>query len=345
MGLVLILSNGCNKNPLGDGTTKKASNDIFIITCHGNVYGYDWETLSLSSELNIGRNPGNIIYSNDGRNIFISSFSANSVSIIDANENTLIKTIHIDGEPNGVAFVAKSNRLYVSNITKNQIEVIDLDTCQIIAKIELIDSPYPLIASRSGDMVYTSTISGYFIAISTKDNNIKNSIKLEKEWLYSLALSSDDKFAYIASRSGNTIFIVDLADFSLNKTIANITKRPFPDGTIDDLVYSANSNLLYYCDLNSNYVGAIDLQQHKVINRIEVDRGPGDLDISPNGKYLFSLQFGAILMKPIPDSRRVMLNVRATMNVIEIESMTVIKKVALSTAGATGIAVDPTLDF
>ena len=345
MGLILILSNGCNKNPLGDGTTKKSSNDIFVITYGGNVYGYDWETLSLSSELNIGPNPGNIIYSNDGKKIFISSFSSNSISIIDANENTLIKTIHIDGEPNGVAFIAKSNRLYVSNITRNQIEVINLDTYQIIAKIELIDSPYPLIASRSGDMVYTSTISGYFIAISTKDNKIKNSIELKKEWLYSLALSPDDKFAYIASRSGNTIFIVNLDNFSLNNPITNITKLPFPDGTIDDLVNSPNSNFLYYCDLNSNYVGAIDLQQNKVTKIIEVDRGPRDLDISPNGKYLFSLQSGGVLIKPIPDSRRVMLNVRATMNVIEIESMTVIKKVALSTTGAAAIAVDPTLNF
>lgn len=316
------------------------SNDIFVITYKGNVYGYDWETLSLNSELNIGPDPRNIIFSDDGKIIIVSSHSSNTISIIEANTNSLIKTIAIDGRPNGIAFISQLNRIYVSNATKNQIEVIDLNNYQIIKRIELVDSPYPLVASHSGEIIYTSTILGYFIAISTQDDQIKNSLKFEKEKLYNLFISPDDKFAYISSFSGNTIYVVNLNSFSLVKTITEITKFSFPNGSIDGLAVSPKNDFLYFCDRGPDYVGVIDIQQNKIIKRIEVENRPMDLNISSNGRYLFSLQFGAIpidfpTFKPIPGS----------IIVIDTKNMSIVKTVTLPKAEAAAITINPTLNF
>ena len=108
----LLFALSFSENLFGDNNNKSISNDIYVITYKGNVYGYDWETLSLNSEINIGPDPRNIIFSNDGQIIFISSCSSNTISIIDANTNLLIKTIAIDGEPNGITFVPHLNRIY-----------------------------------------------------------------------------------------------------------------------------------------------------------------------------------------------------------------------------------------
>jgi len=257
----------CLLNPSGNGNID-LNNDIYVMTYRGNVYGYNWETLSLSSESIIGPHSRKILFSSDGKNVFISTSSNNSILIFDAENNSLIKTIHLSGEPNGMAFIPHLNRLYVSNITKKQIDIIDLGNYQNIENIELVDSPYPLKASQSGDMIYTSTGSGYFIGVSTIDNQIKNSIKLETEYLYNLALVPNDRIAYVSNIIGNTIFIVNLRKYSIEGKISNVTKLPFPDGTINSLAVSPSNEFLYFSDLNSNYIGVIDIKRKRVIKRI-----------------------------------------------------------------------------
>lgn len=118
-----------------------------------------------------------------------------------------------------------------------------------------------------------------------------------------MVVSPDGKYAYVGSRSDDRISIVNLQGLYLKTTIANITKRKFPDGTLDGLAISPDSKYLYVSDLQSDYVAIIDLRENRVITEITVDQGPMDLDISADGRYLFTLATGtsAIAVNPTLD--------------------------------------------
>jgi len=151
----------------------------------------------------------------------------------------------------------------------------------------------------------------------------------------------EPKIVFISSEETNAIMVINLESFTLEEPIKDITKYPFPNGSINDLAISPNNDYLYFSDLNSDYVGIIDLQEQKILKRIEIGRFLGDLCISKNGKYIFALQSAGVPFHYDPDEEPRF----GFLNLIETENMSLVFKVKLPEANFRGITVNPIIDF
>ena len=77
ISIIIFLSffTNCILNPFRNSNID-LKNDIFVLSYWGNIYGYDWETFSLSSESDIGPHGRKILFSSDGKYIFTSTYCA-----------------------------------------------------------------------------------------------------------------------------------------------------------------------------------------------------------------------------------------------------------------------------
>lgn len=60
---------------------------------------------------------------------------ANSVSVIDTSNNTVIETINVESNPQGIAVNPAANRAYVANSGSGNLSVIDTNNNIVIDQI------------------------------------------------------------------------------------------------------------------------------------------------------------------------------------------------------------------
>ena len=70
-----------------------------------------------------------------GTRVYVTSNSANNVSVIDTGSNTVVATVAVGGGPQGVAVNPTGTRAYVANSGPNTVSVIDTATNTVIATV------------------------------------------------------------------------------------------------------------------------------------------------------------------------------------------------------------------
>ncbi|MEK9132875.1 MAG: YncE family protein [Patescibacteria group bacterium] len=67
------------------------------------VYKVDLQNAKVVAEITVGQAPHGVVISKDGAYVFVTNYSSNDVSIIDANSNTEITKIRVGKGPNGIS--------------------------------------------------------------------------------------------------------------------------------------------------------------------------------------------------------------------------------------------------
>lgn len=99
-----------------------------------------------------------------------------------------------------------------------------------------------------------------------------------------LALSPDEKFAYVTSLRENAVYVVDLAN---KKAVGKITVKEQPFAVLT----SQDGSKLYVTAYRGNVVEVIDAASYKVIKDIPVENEPRGLALTADGKELFVSHF------------------------------------------------------
>jgi YVTN family beta-propeller protein len=102
----------------------------------GKVLVYDAITYTLKNSINVGKEPAEVTFSNDGFWAFVANGMDNSVSVINPNTKTVITTIPVGKNPVG-AWMGSDNRMYVDNEDGQSVSIIDVKTLKVVETVAL----------------------------------------------------------------------------------------------------------------------------------------------------------------------------------------------------------------
>jgi hypothetical protein len=102
----------------------------------GKVLVYDSNTYTLKNTINVGKEPAEVTFSNDGLTAFVANGMDNSVSVINPITKSVTVTIPVGKNP-VVAWTGSDNRMYVDNEDGQTVSIIDVKTLKVVETVTL----------------------------------------------------------------------------------------------------------------------------------------------------------------------------------------------------------------
>ena len=210
---------------------------------------------------------------------YIASTTANTVTVIDTNTETILATIPVGAGPTRVAVARDGSRAYVSNKDSDSVSVVDTNSDTIAATIGVGDNPSTLAVTPNGKHVYVMIGSGAVQVIDPLLNTIVATIRVNGSG-GGIAITPDGSRAYVAS---GPISVIDTATkrvvYSFFAGGANVTAVAIsPDGS--RAYFATNGTDIFG---SGGGVVVLDTATNAVIRTIVLGVVPGQIALTPDG--------------------------------------------------------------
>jgi YVTN family beta-propeller protein len=133
-----------------------------------NVVVFDLKTRTILTRIPVEINPYETVLTPDGKRLFVSNWSSESVSVIDTSTNKVIRTLHVGMNPNDMKLSA-DGRLFVACSNDNTIHVIDTKSLQILERLSTTLTPLAPEGSTPDSLLVDDKRKLIFVA--NADNN------------------------------------------------------------------------------------------------------------------------------------------------------------------------------
>ena len=230
-------------------------------------------------------------------NVYVSQPNVGSMSVIDGQTNTVIKTIAIP--PNsaiyGLAYNPTNQYVYVANDTgpRGSVAVIETSSGTIVKSIPVGDSPVQVLYNPFNGYIYvTDTNSQRVDVIEPSSNSVIKSIPVGFHPV-GMAYSSNNHNIYVANshQVSSSVSVIDSTN-TVIKTIP-ITGSPWR------IAFDSNNGNLYVTLIAANKVAVIDGSTNAVIKTIPMPVFPpypgsqwsgtavGSIAYNPLNKFMY----------------------------------------------------------
>lgn len=253
----------------------------------------------------IHKGPFGIDITPDGEHIYVTNPELNNVLVINTNDHKIEATIPVGSYPMDIIISPDGKFAYIICEKSREIYIIETKsntvTTVISVGIELgratISPNGSLLLVLSGDKV---------LVIDTKTSRVKETIKVEDDGYRAsdVAFTPDSRYAYVGSERAHDgyvpkIFVIDVEGSSVVNVIENVTLRPFPDSSINDLAVSPDGHLLYVADSNGHTLTIINTTTNTIIMKMKAKPpntygGPRMVVFSPDSRFAYLLYGGGI---------------------------------------------------
>src|SRR6266702_1449988 len=177
-----------------------------------NVVVFDLKTRSILTRIPVEINPGAVVLTPDGKRLFVSNWSSESVSVIDTASNKVIRTLHIGMNPNDMK-ISADGRLFIACSNDNTIHVIDTKSLQILERLSTIltplapegSTPDALLLDNKRQLLYVANADNNSIAVIRISNREHSSVRgfIPTGWYPSaLNLAHNGDTLYIGNSKG-----------------------------------------------------------------------------------------------------------------------------------------------
>ena len=231
------------------------------------------------------------------RFVYVSNREAQSVSVVDAVDNTVVATIPVGADPEGVAVSPDGSMVFVANAGSDTITVIDPATRQVAATIpdpdaQTVDNPFIVAVARDGERVYVTNNAS--MSVSVIDARLAVSDPAHAR-VRTLAVGRAPLGVALA-RTGVSLFVSNFEDDTLSVVAAatGVAGAPVAVGRGPALVaLSPDDSVAYVSNQGAEMDGttvtivdvALAVSQPGLANlgTIEVGRLPAGIAFAPNG--------------------------------------------------------------
>jgi YVTN family beta-propeller protein len=177
-----------------------------------NVVVFDMKTRAILTRIPVEINPYQLVLTPDGRRLFVSNWSSQSVSVIDTATNKVIRTLHVGMNPNDMK-LSTDGRLFVACSNDNTIHVIDTRSLQVIERLSTTltplapegSTPDALIIDNARKLLYVANADNNSIAVIRIANRAHSSVVgfIPTGWYpAALALTNQGRTLYIGNAKG-----------------------------------------------------------------------------------------------------------------------------------------------
>ena len=231
----------------------------------------DSETGRINEQLQIPSNPSNMVLTNNGRYLLLTSLSSNKLYIIDTFNNSFVKALEVGNLPSSILISKYSDKAYISGKLSSVISVVDLNNMSKEKEIEVKGCPDNLVSDWKDNIIYyNDTYSGnvYKLNLITDKTELVTNVKN----ISKMALNKD--FLYVLSRTQGEFTVFDLKE---QKEIAKIKVGLKPV----DIAISDKNNEIYVLSAGSDELNIIDPKKFELKTTISLKSGgfPGRITL------------------------------------------------------------------
>jgi YVTN family beta-propeller protein len=178
----------------------------------GNIVVFDAKTRQIVARIPVETTPYQTLLTPDGKLLFVSNWSSESVSVIDTATNKVVRVLHVGMNPNEMK-LSSDGRLFVACSNHNTVYVIDAQKLQVLERLSTTLTPLAPEGSTPDALAIDNTRKLLYIA--NADNNSITVVHIENRahstvvgfiptsWYPSaLLLVDQDRTLYIGNAKG-----------------------------------------------------------------------------------------------------------------------------------------------
>lgn len=246
---------------------------------------------ALGPTIAVGKTPGFVAVSPNGRHAYIANRNAQVVTVVDTAINQVTATIPITaGPPQFLAFAPDGRTLYVTVFndakTIHVVDVLDTATNTVIGTIQQPARPYLPAVTRDGKRLFIPNHDTASVSVVSTDTNTviaQIGVAPNPHWV---AFSRDGRLAYTANHESNLVSVIDTTTLEVLATIP-VGKSPHSIAVHPNLPVVANVNY------DANTMTVIDSITNKVLATIPVGKNPQDIAWAPDGRFAYVVNEGS----------------------------------------------------
>jgi YVTN family beta-propeller protein len=234
-----------------------------------------------------GSMPKGVSISPDKTRIYVTNFgqaNAKNISVYDANTLRPLDTIAVPGDVVESVLSPDGKTLYASNFEKHIVQFIDIEKKRVVHEVHTGAHPKILALTRDGKTLFAANWSG--ASVTQIDTETAKAVRTLPAGAQPRGMVvSSDGHLYIANFNGESIDIYWGEGYSQHERIAacRIPRH---------LVLSPDEKTLYISCYHDSMLHALDVETRKVVHAIHIGSSPKSIDVSPDGRYVWSADYG-----------------------------------------------------
>lgn len=203
----------------------------------------------------------------DGRYVLSSHGLRGYVSVVDLEENKVIKSIETGKTPNYTLITRDGKHAYVSNSGSNTITEIELGSWKVTRTLESGPAPEHMVFSRDEQTIFvTNPRAGDIASISVASGKINQTYPIGKD-VHGIDIGDDGKTIFISSKKENKVVALD--PDSGNKRELSLGPAPYHLNTI------TGTGKVYVSSRKKPVIWVIDQKSMKLAGQIDLPAGEG----------------------------------------------------------------------
>ena len=225
---------------------------------------------AVTTSVPVGTNPTGVAVNTDTRRVYVANRGSNSVTVIDADTNSVIATIPEGGVPSAVAINPRTNRVYVTNLIRT-VSVIDGASNAIVASIGVGLGPFSVAVNQETDRVYVANHYDHNVSVIDSLTNSVIATIDTPGGPNGIAVNPRTNRVYVTNGASGSISVID---GSSNAVVAVAATAEGPYG----VAVNAETNRLYVA--TSPTLTVMDATTLQLISTIEAG-GASDVAVNP----------------------------------------------------------------
>jgi YVTN family beta-propeller protein len=215
---------------------------------------------------------------------YVANIAANTVSVINTTNNTVVKTIPVGDGPWGVAVNQAGSYAYVVNNhdtpSGDSVSVIGTATNTVVATIKVGSVPFGIAFAPNGKTAYVANGNSNSVSVINAGTKIVTATVAVQNDPIGLAVMPNDTFVYVANNVSGSVSVISTLT---NAVVATIPVGSNPIG----VAISPDASTAYVTNSGSNTISVIQTGNNTVVNTINVSPGPFGAAVSPDGHWLY----------------------------------------------------------
>ena len=198
----------------------------------------------------------------DGRFVVSTHPTRGNVSIVDLQQNKVVRTVTTGNAPNYAAVSKDGKAVYVSNSGSGNVSVIDPGNWSVVRTLEAGPGPEHLALSKDEQTLYvTNPAAGTVSAIDIAAGRVARKYQLDAK-LHGLDISDDGSTLFVTSRGANKLIALD-PNTDTRRVLA-LSPEPYHLETIE------GTGMVYVSSSKSPKIWVVDQKTAKLIAEIPI---------------------------------------------------------------------------